>query len=149
MNETESMRIIVACENEQGLDSTISQHFGCSPAYAVVEVRDSRIESCETVSNPYVDKHVPRAVPHYMAKLGADAVIAGGIGQGAISHLQTQGIRVATRATGSVRDAIPAFLEGRLSAAAACESPGHRGGCHGHGQGRGHGPGHRQQSESG
>lgn len=115
-------RIAVATE-----DSQVAQHFGHCPSYRLYDVVDGAVTSTTEVANPGHGAGFP---PDYVAELGANVMIVGGIGAGAITRFQGHGIELVTGATGSADAAVQRYLEGDLAdAGAACA--GHEHGEHG------------------
>lgn len=100
-------RIAVATE-----DAQVSQHFGRCPSYRLYDVIDGAVQSVREVANPGHDAGSP---PDFVASLGANVVIVGGIGAGAISRFQGHGIEVIAGAGGSADAAVQEYLAGRLS----------------------------------
>lgn len=112
--------LAVAAEDETGLDGSVAGHFGRCPAWVVVwtvgnEVRESRV-----VPNPHGETHRPGQVPQFIRKMGVDAVLAGGMGRGAVSLLSRYGIEVATGLSGRIRDAVGDYLRGEADGKAPC-----------------------------
>jgi predicted Fe-Mo cluster-binding NifX family protein len=66
-------------------------------------------------------------VPDFVRGLGAEAVVAGGKGRRAVDLFSELGIDVAAGVTGSVRDAVGAYLRGDVKGVVACTHDGHRG----------------------
>ncbi|MBP7127250.1 NifB/NifX family molybdenum-iron cluster-binding protein [Myxococcota bacterium] len=129
-----SRLIALPVEEERGLDSEICPHFGHAPAFALVEVEGDRIGTCSIVANPMAEQHQPGMLPRFVQSLGANVLLAGGMGPRAVDLLRHFGIEVATGAEGRVRDAVTAFLAGRLSGTSPCNHGHHAGGgCGGHG----------------
>lgn len=113
MNEDASpVRIAVASDDNRGLEGAVSAHFGRCPAYTMAEVHGDEIVSHQVVANPHFEQHVPGAVPEFLAGIGANVVLAGGMGPRAISMFQNLGIEVATGVSGSVADALSAWISG-------------------------------------
>ncbi|NMC68909.1 MAG: P-loop NTPase [Myxococcales bacterium] len=135
-------RIAVACEDDRGLDGQVSGHFGRCPAYTVVEVQDGRIKGARVEANPHFHNHQPGAMPVFVRGLGADVVIAGGMGPRAIDMFGEYGIEVVTGAVGNVRRVVEAYLRGEQKGIVPCahDHPDSCGGDHGH-AGTGGGPG--------
>ncbi|MGB9901506.1 NifB/NifX family molybdenum-iron cluster-binding protein [Methanothrix sp.] len=97
-----------------GLDEYISQHFGRSPAFTIVDTETGAIEIINNNSTHMGGNGLP--VDALRGK-GVEVVIAGGLGPKAISAFQHLGIRVFVGAAGTVRDAIDDWLNGFLSEA--------------------------------
>ena len=99
-------RIAVATE-----DAQVAQHFGHCPSYRVYDVTDGAVQSVQEVANPGHDVGFP---PDFVATLGANVVIVGGIGTGAVNRFQGHGIEVIAGASGSADAAVQEYLAGRL-----------------------------------
>ena len=64
-------KIAFASEENIGLDSRLSHHFGRCPYYVFVEIEDGEIKNVEVKENPYFTSHVPGTVPQFIADEGA------------------------------------------------------------------------------
>jgi len=131
------MRIAVSTDTTHGLDATVSPHFGRCPFYALVDVQDGQIGSVQTVANPYFPDHVPGVIPQFIHSQGANVMLTGGMGRRAVDFFEQFGIQPVTGASGTVQQALKAFLQGQISGAAPCHESMH--GCsdepgHGHHQ---------------
>ena len=130
------MRIVVSSDNDETLDSSVSHHFGRCPYFTVINIEKNEILRTEAVENPYFSTHSPGQVPDFVNSLGADVMIAGGMGGRAISVFSNYGIKCSTGATGSVKSAVMQYLSGHLSPASPCrESAGHGHGASGYEKG--------------
>jgi ATP-binding protein involved in chromosome partitioning len=70
-------------------------HFGHCEQFAVLQVDDGQIGATEFHTPP---PHEPGVLPRWLGELGVNLVIAGGMGQRALSLFSDQGIRVITGA---------------------------------------------------
>jgi predicted Fe-Mo cluster-binding NifX family protein len=131
-NPSQAKRLVVACDSNLGLHSPVSQHFGRCPNYAVVEADGAIIQTCRVVSNPHLTDHTPRVVPDFIAGLGADVVLAGGMGPRAIACFAEKGIEVATGVAGSVQAVVQSYLRGEQLGVAPCAEGHRRHACHHH-----------------
>ena len=125
------LRIAVASDDDRGLAGRVSAHFGRCPSYTVARVRGEEILSEEVVANPHVGGHVPGAVPQFLAGLKSDVVLAGGMGPRAVMMLRAFGIDVATGMSGTVEDAVKAWISGAQRGIVPCEHD-HPDSCGGH-----------------
>ncbi|MGD8395358.1 MAG: NifB/NifX family molybdenum-iron cluster-binding protein [Candidatus Eiseniibacteriota bacterium] len=126
MNQAPVLRIAVACESHDGLDSPLCAHFGHSPAFAIVRTQGDTVLDCEVAANPFGARHQPHSIPDFIADLGVGVVITGGMGQRAIARFQQCGVDVATCAGGTVRSAVESHLAGRTTEPGPCvEHHGH------------------------
>jgi Mrp family chromosome partitioning ATPase/predicted Fe-Mo cluster-binding NifX family protein len=137
--------IAIACEDEGGLEARVSAHFGRCPCYTVVEVKGDAVVGHRVEHNPHFGDHQPGVMPQFIASLGADVILAGGMGPKAVAMFEQRGIEVATGASGTARQALEGFLQGSFSGVVpcshdhpeSCQKPG--GGRQPHGAGHGEG----------
>ena len=113
-------KIAVACEDDRGLDGQVSGHFGRCPAYTVVDVKDGAVVGARVETNPHFGNHQPGTMPVFVRGLGANVIIAGGMGPRAIDMFTEFGIEVATGAVGNVRRVVEAYLRGELQGIVPC-----------------------------
>ena|SRR6056297_300217 len=73
----------------------LTLHFGHCQEFAIVEVSDNQIIDQQFLPPP---PHEPGVLPKWLHEQGAGVVIAGGMGQRAISLFQEAGIQVITGA---------------------------------------------------
>jgi predicted Fe-Mo cluster-binding NifX family protein len=124
------MRIAVSADNKNGLDSVVSPHFGRCPHYILVDVEDHQVTSVQEVDSPFYGHHQPGQVPSFIHSLGANVMLAGGMGGRAIMFFQQFGIEGVTGAYGTVRQSVERYLGGELRGAAPCKESQE----HGHGE---------------
>jgi predicted Fe-Mo cluster-binding NifX family protein len=113
-------KIALACDDNQGLNGQVSQHFGRCPYYLMVDVEGSDVVTTNTVSNPYYNNHIPGKVPEFIKQQGVNAMIAGGMGPKAIDMFTNFGIEVVTGAVGNVGNVLGAYLKGEISGVEPC-----------------------------
>ncbi len=133
------MRIAVSVETDQGLDAPVSPHFGRCPFYAIVDTAEGQVHAIHILPNPYYPEHVPGVIPQFIHSQGAEVMVTGGMGYRALTFFEQLGIQPVTGATGTVRQAVEAFLQGKHAGAAPCHESTH--GCddeHGHAHGSKH-----------
>jgi predicted Fe-Mo cluster-binding NifX family protein len=116
------MKIAFASEDNQGLQGTLSAHFGRCPYYTIVDVEDNTASNVEVIDNPYFNSHVPGAVPQFIKEQNAQVMIAGGMGPRALEHFNQFGIEaITTSIQGNLEDILNAYLRGEISGATGCE----------------------------
>ncbi|MBN1429445.1 MAG: NifB/NifX family molybdenum-iron cluster-binding protein [Anaerolineae bacterium] len=123
------MRIAVTAENNNGLDSLVAQHFGHAPFFMLVDVKDGEVCAVQSIVNPFDGKHQPGEMPDFIKQQNADVILSGGMGGRAIQFFEQAGIKAATGASGTVRQALELFFGGKLKEAAPCNEST----AHGHG----------------
>jgi predicted Fe-Mo cluster-binding NifX family protein len=114
------MRVAISSEENRGLESRVSHHFGRCPYFVLVDVDGKELGSVQVVDNPYYQDHQPGMVPGFIKEQGAQVMLSGGMGRRAIGFFQDYGIEIGTGASGSVGQAVEDFLNGRLAAADPC-----------------------------
>ena len=124
--------IVVATEDAWGFDGQVSGHFGRCPFFLLANANGYTATISRVVPNPYFEAHEPGAVPRFIHELGADVIIAGGMGPRAIAVFQGLGIDVATGATGTVSAVLGAYMRGEHRGVVPCAHD-HPDSCGGHG----------------
>ena len=136
------MKIAVTYENGE-----VFQHFGHTEAFKVYQVEDGQVVSSEIISS---NGSGHGALATLLAGQAIDVLICGGIGGGAQTALQEQGIELCAGASGSADEAVQAYLKGELvNTGANCDH--HHGedhDCHDHEEG-GCGGCHKEQESKG
>jgi predicted Fe-Mo cluster-binding NifX family protein len=124
------MRIAVSSENNQGLESIVSHHFGRCPYYILVDLEGDVVGEVRAIENPFFGQHQPGQVPGFIQSEGVDVMLTGGMGRRAIAFFQEFNIEPVTGAQGTVAQALEQYLGGALQEAEPCaESRKHQ---HGH-----------------
>lgn len=100
------MKIAVAESN--GL---VSQHFGYSEHFVVVDIEGKQIISQSMVENP---GHRPGFLPEFLAERGVTTIIVGGMGSGAADLFESHHIKTITGVVGTVDSAIQKWLANNL-----------------------------------
>jgi predicted Fe-Mo cluster-binding NifX family protein len=119
-------RIAFASNDNQGLQGSLSAHFGRCPYYTLVDIDGDRVSEVNIVENPYYDNHIPGAVPEFIKSKNAHVMIAGGMGPRAIDLFNQFGIEaVTTGAQGIIDDILSAYLRGEIQGALGCEEHSH------------------------
>ncbi len=112
------MRIAVSYEN-----GTVFQHFGHTQRFKVYDVDQNGVMIATTVNT---DGSGHGALADILKKLNVDALICGGIGEGAKRALREAGIALYGGVKGDTDKAVEALLAGKLQddPDAACEHQG-------------------------
>lgn len=114
------MRIAVSADNNDGLDSVVSPHFGRCPYFILVDLDEREVQQVNAVENPYYSSHQPGQVPGFIQSQEAHVMLTGGMGRRAISFFQQYDIQAVTGASGMVRHALEQYLGGALQGAEPC-----------------------------
>jgi predicted Fe-Mo cluster-binding NifX family protein len=114
------MRIAISADNDNGLDSIVSPHFGRCPHFVLVDMDGQDVKDVSAVTNPYYGNHRPGQVPAFINSHDVNVMLTGGMGRRAIMSFEQFGIQAVTGATGSVRQSLEHYLGGALQGAAPC-----------------------------
>ena len=119
------MKIAVAA-----MGTAVAGHFGHCENFIFFDTQDGKILAEQSVPNP---GHRPGFLPNFLADHGAQVVIAGGMGGGAVDIFNERGVQVIVGAQGDARAAVQAFLAGELvSTGSVCHEHQHAGECGNH-----------------
>ena len=120
------MNLCMPVVANEGLNSTLSAHFGSAPAFLIVDTDDA---SCRAIVNEN-DHHAHGQCTPLAALQGEriDGLVVAGIGRGALGKLEAASIRVYLSKPTTAGEALAAFKAGALqpmSAGQACAGHGH------------------------
>ena len=101
-----TMKVAITYENQE-----IFQHFGKSPAFLIAEAEGKNIISTEIVPT---DGAGHSALIQFLKDRNVNAVVCGGIGQGARDGLENAGMEVISGQKGSAEAALHFYLNGDL-----------------------------------
>ena len=117
------MKIAIPCA-----DGRLCMHFGHCENFAFVEVDENKnITGIDLVKPPH---HAPGVYPGWVKEQGADIVIAGGMGGGAVEIFNERNIEVIVGASGDAKAAAESYLRGELkSTGSVCHEHEHSDAC--------------------
>jgi predicted Fe-Mo cluster-binding NifX family protein len=112
------MKIAVA-----SMGNIVAGHFGHCENFNIYDVVDNKIVSASSVPNP---GHKPGFLPNYLADLGVNIIMSGGMGGGAIEIFNERNVEVVTGAEGLAEECVTRYLNGDLkSSGAVCHEHEH------------------------
>ena len=118
------MKIAVAA-----MGKNVAGHFGHCENFIFFDTADGGITGVNSVPNP---GHRPGFLPNFLADRGVEAIIAGGMGGGAVEIFNERNVEVVLGAQGDARDAVERYLKGELeSTGSICHEHEHADECHG------------------
>ena len=121
-------RIAISANNDNGIESTVSGHFGRCPYFIIVDVEENAIKSVQVIDNPHYVSHTPGQVPEFIKRQGASVMLTGGMGRRAVGFFEQYGVEAVTGAAGTVGQAVEDYLNGQIRGARPCaESERHHG----------------------
>ncbi len=106
------MKICFPVQKDEGLESSVYNHFGSAPAFVVI---DTDTNSVSTINNQ--DQHHSHGACNPMKALDnqkVDAIVVGGIGAGALTRLNQMGIQVHRSQAASIRENMSLFTAKNL-----------------------------------
>ena len=93
-------------------EGKLTAHFGHCQELALIEVEEDEIKNKEVLTPP---PHEPGVLPRWLGELGANVIIAGGMGQRAISLFAENNIKVVAGAPAIEPESlVNSFLNGTL-----------------------------------
>ena len=117
------MKIALPC-----MGTEIWQHFGHCENFMVYDVENGKIIREESVANP---GHRPGFLPNFLADMGVEVVIAGGMGGGAVDIFNERQVEVVVGASGDAKKAVISYLNGELQTTGeVCHEHEHADECH-------------------
>lgn len=122
----EEITMVVAIAQQNGM---VSGHFGKCASFALYTVEDGKVTGKRDLDT---SAHGHALLAGFLKEHGADAVICGGMGQGAKEKLDALGITAMTGVTGSVELAAEQYAAGTLTFTNGASCAGHD---HHHGEG--------------
>lgn len=107
-------KLIVATENQDGINAPLAEHFGRAPYFTIVELDNNEVSNVSTVKN--VSEHVGgTGSPHdYITQLQPKALIVYGMGPRGIMAFQSAGIEVLKAIGSTVKEVVEAYKQGIL-----------------------------------
>jgi len=124
------MKVCIPTETKDGLKANVYGHFGSAPYFTVC---DTETLKCEIIDNGNLNHEHGMCNPvKAVGSAKPDAVIAGGMGAGAINGLRSAGIKVYLTQPSTVAEALKKLQSAQLTEAdptCACSHHGENG-CH-------------------
>ena len=100
------MKVAVTYENGE-----VFQHFGRTPQFKIYEIENGEVKSSQVIDT---GEFGHGALAGFLRERGADVMICGGIGGGAIAAMAQSGIKVYAGASGSADEVIGSYIAGTL-----------------------------------
>jgi len=118
------MKIAVSASRPE-LDAEINPRFGRAPYFLIVQPDTLEFEAITNQDTLQIAHGAGIQAASLVAKHRPVAVITGNCGPKAYQTLQAAGIQVILGVSGSVREAVQQYQQGKLGAAAAPNKEGH------------------------
>lgn len=104
------------------LDSQVDQRFGRAPFFLIVNLDDDSFEVIDNGANAMGAGGVGLQSGQIIANQGVEWVITGNVGPRAYAVLEGAGVKIASGASGTVRDALKRFKDGEFKPTTADET---------------------------
>jgi len=101
------MKVCFPVQKNEGMDSTVYNHFGSAPVFVVI---DTDTNDVSVINNR--DQHHAHGACNPIKALDnqkVDAIVVGGIGAGALTRLNQMGINVHRSQAATIRENIAMF----------------------------------------
>ena len=118
------MKIAVSSQGT-GLDSQIDSRFGRAAYLLIIDTANAGIEVLDNSENLNAFKGAGIQAAAMVSDSGAEVLLTGYCGPNAFKTLQAAGVKVANDVNGTVRDAVNAFSEGKISFTDSANVEGH------------------------
>lgn len=114
-------RVAISIE-ENGTVEKVAEHFGRCSKFNVCEYDENKnIIKTETFFNPLAGEHSGACqLPGYVKQFNVNTIIAGGMGQKAVSNFLSFGIDVITAPGLEYQEALNLFFQNKLKGYEAC-----------------------------
>lgn len=117
-----AMKIAVASDGDN-----VTHHFGHCKFFLMFDTENGAITDTKALDNP---GHRPGFLPVFLKEKGAEVIISGGMGAGAVDLFDSNGIDVILGASGYAKDAVEKYLKGDLvSTGSVCHEHMHHDDC--------------------
>jgi predicted Fe-Mo cluster-binding NifX family protein len=108
----------------------VSSHYGQAEGFMLAEVDGGAVKSRSVIPAPA--EHSCGGLAELFLEHRVNTVIVGGIGGGAIQHLNAAGIDIVAGASGSIDEVLSSYVDGSLVPGDAVCGGEHNGPCHHH-----------------
>lgn len=108
------MKICIPTMGNEGLDNIVGEHFGRVPTYTIIDTETNKSKVVTNTSEHMGGVGYP---PELMAREGIQIMLCRGLGRRAIMMFDQLGIEVYIGASGTVKEALQMFKEGKLQKA--------------------------------
>jgi len=115
-------RLAIAIE-ENGTEERVAEHFGrCTKFYVCELDEQKKVVKTESFFNPLAGEHSGSCqLPGFVKQFNVNAIIAGGMGQKAVSNFLSFDIDVITAPGLLYEEALNRFIQGKLLGYEACK----------------------------
>lgn len=118
------MKVAVTSQGAD-MDSSVDPRFGRAKFLVLIDTETGEFTAHDNAQNLNAAQGAGIQAAQNVVSLGVEAVVTGNVGPKAFAALQAGDVKPYIGATGSVRDAVEQFKEGRLQCADQANVDGH------------------------
>ena len=107
------MKVAITSQGKD-LDASVDPRFGRAAYILIVDMDDNSIEVLDNSENVNAFKGAGIQAAASVADKGAEVLVTGYCGPKAFQTLEAAGVKVANDASGTVQEALEAFIKGKL-----------------------------------
>ena len=108
-----------------GLDGPVDPRFGRAKYFVLVDTETGESSAHDNAQNLNAPQGAGIQAAQTVARLGVEAVLTGHVGPKAFTTLSAAKIAIYTGISGTVKDAVEQFKQGKLTASAQADVEGH------------------------
>ncbi len=108
-----------------GLDAQVDSRFGRAPKFLIYDTETKEYTVIDNTQNLNAAQGAGIQAAQNVARSGAQAVVTGHCGPKAFAVLQNAGIKVYPIGSGTIKEALNLFEQGKLEAASSPDVDGH------------------------
>lgn len=119
------MKVCIPTEDKGGMNGTVCGHFGRAPTFTIIDTVSDNVKVVPNRSEHMGGIGLP---PEHLAREGVEVMLCSGMGPKAITMFDGFGIKVYMGASGTVRQTLEHWKQGKLEPASdsnACSAHSH------------------------
>ena len=110
------MRVAISTDGD-----FVSAHFGRCPTFTLIDIENGKVTKRAEVANP---GHQPGAIPQFLHQKGVNCIVAGGMGQRAISFFEEYSIQTIVGISGKIDEVVEQLKKSALEGGESFCKPG-------------------------
>ncbi|MBU1742953.1 MAG: NifB/NifX family molybdenum-iron cluster-binding protein, partial [Proteobacteria bacterium] len=120
-------RIAISTSGDN-LEAAVDPRFGRAERFLIVDVGTNEFEVLDNSASGALSHGAGIQTAQVVANAGVEAVLSGFVGPKAVDALDAAGIKICQGATGTVREAVKDYVDGKLNSSSAPQGTPHGGG---------------------
>ncbi|MBU0513929.1 MAG: NifB/NifX family molybdenum-iron cluster-binding protein, partial [Proteobacteria bacterium] len=111
-------RIAISTSGDN-LEAAVDPRFGRAERFLIVDVGTNEFEVLDNSASGALSHGAGIQTAQVVANAGVEAVLSGFVGPKAVDALDAAGIKICQGATGTVREAVKDYVDGKLNSSSA------------------------------